>query len=125
MARHTKKQIEILNKRIERKARIQTFLITLPKVLLLLLGIYVVIYLGLKLYNGIKTENYFLNQCNEMQEYVDKDVCKKALYCARDKVGYEKLMKYDKEELNGSESLHVAKVITKCTLHAMLDEVED
>lgn len=124
MARHTKKQKELLEKQLQKKQTLRNFLTTFPKVLLILAGICIVIHLSALLISGIKAESRMLKQCDEI-EGVSKDICQKAFFCAKNKVGIRTLDKFDKDELDDETSFKVAKKIASCTWQAMIEEMED
>ena len=124
MARHTKKQKELLEKQLQKKQTIRNFLTTLPKVLLILAGICIVVHLGGLLISGLKAESRMLKQCDEI-EGVSKDICQKAFFCARNKVGIRTLDKFDKDELDAETSFKVAKKVASCTWQVMIEEMED
>lgn len=124
MARHTKKQKELLEKQLQKKQTMRNFLITFPKVLLILVGICIVAHLSVLLISGIKAESRMLKQCDEI-EGVSKDICQKAFFCAKNKVGIRTLDKFDKDELDDETSFKVAKKIASCTWQVMIEEMED
>lgn len=124
MARHTKKQKELLEKQLQKKQTIRNFLTTFPKVLLILAGICIVVHLSALLISGIKAESRMLKQCDEI-EGVSKDICQKAFFCAKNKVGIRTLDKFDKDELDAETSFKVAKKVASCTWQAMIEEMED
>ena len=124
MARHTKKQKEMMEKQLQKKQTMRNFLTTLPKVLLILVGICIVVHLSVVLISGLKAESRMLKQCDEIQG-VSKDICQKAFFCARNKVGTRTLDKFDKDELDAETSSKVAKKIASCTWQVMIEEMED
>lgn len=124
MARHTKKQKELLEKQLQKKQTIRNFLTTFPKVLLILAGICIVVHLSALLISGIKAESRMLKQCDEI-EGVSKDICQKAFFCAKNKIGIRTLDKFDKDELDAETSFKVAKKVASCTWQAMIEEMED
>ena len=124
MARHTKKQKELLEKQLQKKQTIRNFLTTFPKVLLILAGICTVVHLSALLISGIKAESRMLKQCDEI-EGVSKDICQKAFFCAKNKIGIRTLDKFDKDELDAETSFKVAKKVASCTWQAMIEEMED
>lgn len=124
MARHTKKQKEMMDKKLQKKQTLRNFLTIFPKVMLILFGICVVVHLSVLLISGLKAESRMLKQCDEI-EGVSKDICQKAFFCARNKVGIRTLDKFDKDELDGEVSFKVAKKIANCTVQAMMEEMED
>lgn len=124
MARHTKKQKELLEKQLQKKQTMRNFLTTFPKVLLILAGICIVVHLSVLLISGIKAESRMLKQCDEI-EGVSKDICQKAFFCAKNKVGIRTLDKFDKDELDAETSFKVAKKVASCTWQVMIEEMED
>lgn len=118
MARHTTKQVN---------TKYSTF--NAPKFFgaaAVIICLIIVIRLLAMLTISIRAENRFLGNCKELQEYgLSKEACRQIVHCARDKVGYKTMLKYDEDKLYGYEKQHVTGVITKCTWQAMIDELED
>lgn len=124
MARHTKKQKEMMDKKLQKKQTLRNFLTILPKALLLVALVGAITHLSVMLIENHKAETRMLKQCDEIQG-VSKDICQKAFFCARNKVGIRTLDKFDKDELDGEVSFKVAKKIANCTVQVMMEEMED
>lgn len=124
MARHTKKQKEMMDKKLQKKQTLRNFLTILPKALLLVALVGAITHLSVMLIENHKAETRMLKQCDDI-EGVSKDVCQKAFFCARNKVGIRTLDKFDKDELDGEVSFKVAKKIASCTVQVMMEELED
>lgn len=124
MARHTKKQKEMMDKKLQKKQTLRNFLTILPKALLLVALVGAITHLSVMLIENHKAETRMLKQCDDI-EGVSKDICQKAFFCARNKVGIRTLDKFDKDELDGEVSYKVAKKIASCTVQVMMEELED
>ena len=103
MARHAKKQ----------KQTIKTFLQNNKTLVYVFVAVMGVILLANR-YEYRKQYHAFENQCYQISNQMNVDVCKKALKCSVNAVGMKTLVRYDRYELSGDENRYVTHQIAKC-----------